>query len=69
VQFVIEHLLYSIELVPPDFWLFPVLKTHLIGIYFRYDEVKAEVKNGIENELDDISPTIFKNFFNIGLNV
>jgi histone-lysine N-methyltransferase SETMAR len=41
IEFQVPHPLYSPDMAPSDFLLFAVLKKHLKGIYFIFDEVQA----------------------------
>jgi hypothetical protein len=59
---VLPHPLYSSDLAPSDFHVFPKLKEHLKDQRFSYDEeLKSAGKNGFKNKQPVVLRTDFRN--------
>jgi len=64
---VVPHPLYSPDMAPSDFWLFAVLKKHLKGIYFIFDEeVQAATGECLGEQPEEFCTDRFKNLFSTG---
>jgi hypothetical protein len=55
-----DHLLYSAEFDPADFWLFPKLKSVLKGKHFSDTE---EIKSSVKKNADRRSCSAFLKLF------
>ena len=56
---------YSLDLAPPDFWLFPKLKTPMKGKCYATIE---EIKERLKQELLAIPKSMFQKYFEGGKN-
>jgi hypothetical protein len=58
--FAVDYLLYSPDLAPADFWLFPKLESVLKGKHFSDIE---DIKSSVKKKLTEIPVQYFKNCF------
>jgi hypothetical protein len=61
-----DHLLYSPDFVPADFWLFPELKSVLKGKCFLNIQDLEDIKSSMKKILTDILFRILKTVLNNG---